>query len=523
MSPSSLVMPWLDSPGKATMVAVLTEPVGSDYGWLGELDSIVDGLEIRADLVGDIDPERLRRHFSGMLIYNLRSADAGGGFTGPLQERRYRLLAASRDYDVVDLEWPHDLMPATLASLPSPRRRISRHSDVADVAGLTSQFDEMTSTAAGLYLLSTASADGALPAMLLLRTLGRKDVTAYATGPGGAWSRILAPWLGAPVVFGQAASSGSAAEMPSVHQLTMDYGLPALPKLRELYGIVGKSVSRSLSPRLHNAAYRELGAAALYLPFQNHGMADFWRELAISGFDELGLPLRGMTVTGTHKREVVQLGTETSPLARRIEAANILCRDGERWRADTTDAAGVVDALTTAGIDPADREVAVVGCGGAGLAAVAALQAAGAEVTVVNRSEDNGRRAARIFSTRFVRLSEFSSSAYSLIVHATPVTSQTPFSIAELDDDAVVLEFVYAPTPTPLMAAARARRLTTIDGWDILDVEVRHQFRLMTGLDMPTRPASTLARMSTSTEDGLPPKLNRGAATRQHATEATWQ
>jgi len=71
------------------------------------------------------------------------------------------------------------------------------------------------------------------------------------------------------------------------------------------------------------------------------------------------------------------------------------------------------------------------------------------------------------------------------VVHATPLAAESPFPVADLRRGAVVVELVYGAAPTPLMTATAAGGGVAIDGREVLRVEVRRQFRLMTGRRMP--------------------------------------
>ncbi len=277
-------------------------------------------------------------------------------------------------------------------------------------------------------------------------------------------------------------------------QLVSDYGLPALPELRELFGIVGRTVGKSLSPRLHNAAYRALGLPALYLPFPAEAFDSFWTAL-VAGIERLGWPLSGLTVTSPYKEAALAAAGEASPLARRASSANTLLRRNGAWLADTADAEGVVKALARRGVPLAGTKAAVVGCGGAGRAAAAGLQRAGAGVTLVNRGVERGSYAARLLGLPFIPLADFDARAFPLVVHATPLAAGSPFPVEDLRDDGVVLELVYGAAPTPLMTAARKRGSVAIDGREVLLVEARRQFRMMTGRSMPAGPARTLINL----------------------------
>jgi 3-dehydroquinate dehydratase/shikimate dehydrogenase len=463
----------------ARLIATLCSPPN---GELGALRLAVSGLEVRADLAGDLDADWLRDRFAGELAYSLRGRAEGGAFEGPPDERRRRLAAAARGFDLVEVgEGDLDL----LDGIPPHRRLASWSGAVADAGGLREAWERLSRVPARLYRLAVGTPRPG-DVLALLRSLhdqGRRDVTAFATGPAGTWTRVLAPRLGVPVAFGSLNGAGEPGEL-TVAQLAADYGLPALPPLERVFGIAGRAVSRSLSPRLHNAAYRELGLPALYLPFQVDGFAPFWRA-AEAGLEELGWPLRGLTVASPYKEEALRLASEVSSLARQAGSANTLLRRRGAWRADTADAQGVVSALLQRRIPLAGREVAVVGCGGAGRAAAAGLLRAGARVTLVNRGPDRGGFASRLLGTPFVPLSEFRAGDFSLVVHATPLAAESPFPVADLGRGTVVVELVYGPAPTPLMLATAAGGGIAIDGREVLGVEVRRQFRLMTGRRMP--------------------------------------
>ncbi|MFB7497678.1 type I 3-dehydroquinate dehydratase [Streptomyces sp. NPDC056161] len=479
---------------RARLVAVAAEPEDLTPHRLRGLAGLADELEIRADLVGDPDPARLRRHFPGPLTYALRSTRQGGRSAAGPVARRTRLLRAADRYDLVDLEAMDDVQPELLAAIPARQRRISWHApDQAGGAGaglpaavgsLRNRFAAMAAVPAALYLLvPQPGTQYGSAAPLLLTGLARTDVTAFASGPAGTWTRVLAPWLGAPVVFGRAGAPG-ADGMPDLDRLPADYGLPALPPLSGLYGIAGRAPGGSLSPRLHNAALRELRLPALYLPFQVDRFCPFWHWGA--GFGSLGgLPLRGLTVTAPHKESALEVADVADPEALGCGAANLLWFDAGRWRAATTDTVAALRTLALSGADPSGRSAAVVGCGGAGRAVAWALSRAGARVTLVNRGIAHGREAAARLGLGHVPLSRFSPAGYDLLAHATPLVEREPFPVAAADRDAVVLEMAYRDPPTALTRAIRARGLRGIDGWEILSVEVREQFRLMTGHAMP--------------------------------------
>lgn len=490
----------------ADVVATVTRPDQD----LSQVPAAVTHLEVRADLTGDLDLARVRRHFAGRLVYSLRSVWHGGACADPPPTRRARLAAAAAaGYHLVDLEASHDLVPEVLDQVPADRRRISWHGNPLDLTLLHAQFSCMADVPARMYLLapSVATATEAVTPLRLLAQLRRADVTAFGVGPAGTWSRLLAPWFGAPVVFGRL-SPDHRAGLPTVDQLLTDYPFPALPRVRRLYGIVGRSVATSLSPRLHNLAYHGRDLPALFLPFQVPDRAAFltrfWPGIA-TGLRHLDLPLGGLTVTAPLKEVALAKADSASPTARAAGAANALIHRHGRWRAETTDASAVVALLRRAQVPLDRRRAAVIGCGGAGRAAAIGLLACGAEVVLVNRSSDRGRLAADLIGLPFVPLEHFAPEGFSVLVHATPVSAELPLDISRLAGDAVILDLVYGPGRTALVTAAQSRGLLTIDGWDALSTEVAHQFRLMTGRMMkeePCRPSSSRSPGILSMVDG---------------------
>ncbi|HEU5475953.1 MAG TPA: type I 3-dehydroquinate dehydratase [Actinophytocola sp.] len=468
-----------------SIVATLTTTVWTQGRALRALRGVASGLEVRADLTGDIDPDVLRAHAGGELIYTLRSMTGGGAFTGTAEERRRRLLAAARKYDLVDLEYDRDLVPELLAAIPAHRRRICWAGPGRDRAGLAGMFAGMAVTPARQYLLApeAGTVEEAMAPLHLLRMLGRTDVTAFATGELGGTSRLLAPWLGAPVVYGGLGQNG-AHGLLTVERLLRDYPFPALPRISTLYGIVGRRVGESHSPRLHNDGYHTLGLSALFLPLHANEFVRSWRSMCAE-FDRLGVPFKGATIVAPYKEDALVLANTVSADANHTGAANLLVRKRNGWRAYTTDPTGVVGAVRDAGIGLVGRRVAVVGCGGAGRGAAAGLLRAGAVPTMVNRGAARGRYAARLLGVDFMPLNRFQPEDYSLVVHATPLKGESPFSVDRVAADAVLVDLAYGPEPTDLVAAARRRGLTVVDGWAVLRAEVAQQFRLMTGRAIP--------------------------------------
>ena len=468
--------------GYASLIATLLEPPSLDGAELSALPESVEWLEVRADLLGDIDPEWLRDHFRGKLLYSLRTYDA--------PDRRDRIAKAIHFYDRIEFDGRTDLCDDLLQEVPPEKRLLSWSGNVKDLSGLSDQFRQLAAVPAAVYKLvtnATTIGEEFLP-LELLKSINRNDTVAFSNGPLGFWNRLLALQLGAPCVFG-AVGKGSVNDMePSIAKLINDYGLPEVTPVKELFAIIGNPIFHSLSPRLHNATYREMDHPALFVPLRVSSFSEFWQEFVLSKkLDAFGFPINGMTVASPHKEEALLMAKIVSGMARQAEAANILVRNNGWWNADTTDPDVIYTASRERSVRVNEKRAAVIGCGGAGRAIAAALVASGAGVTLINRGAERGEHAATLLGLPYVPLREFDAEGFDIVVNATPVgrdTDEVPFRIERLSDEAVVIDLVYGSRPTPLVDTIRSRQQIAIDGRDVLVTQVRHQFRMMTGKEM---------------------------------------
>jgi 3-dehydroquinate dehydratase/shikimate dehydrogenase len=458
---------------------------------LSALPESVEWLEVRSDLVGDLDPDWLRSRFGGRLLYSLRSLAAGGSFQGSHDQRHERLRRAARSFDLIELESEHDCSNHLLDEIPIEKRLVSWYGAATGLSDLKDRFTRLSDVPATLYkLVSRAAKNGdALAPLSLLDSLRRTDTIAYSNGPLGFWSRLIAPHLGAPIIFGLVPGGPVVPDEPTINKLIEDYGLPQLPPMEGIYGIVGSPVFHSLSPRLHNAAYRAINYPALFVPFHVETFGEFWHEVVEgSVLRSLNMPIKGLTVSSPHKEAALQLTKAASPMARRAESANILVRHNGSWKAETTDPEVVFMASRERDVQMKQKRAAVIGCGGAGRAIAAALAQSDAGVTLVNRGAERGHYAAQLLDLPYTSLSGFSAEGFDIVVNATPVgrdDGEAPFEVETLGEEAVVIDLVYGSLPTPLVAGTAARAGTVIDGRAVLMAQVLRQFQLMTGKEMP--------------------------------------
>jgi shikimate dehydrogenase len=249
-------------------------------------------------------------------------------------------------------------------------------------------------------------------------------------------------------------------------------------------GVAGWPVAHSRSPAMHNAALAALGLhdwRYLKLPLPPARFAEVVRALPAAGF-------RGVNVTIPHKEAALALATEATPVAAAVGAANTLTfGPGGAVHADNTDVTGLLESLPR---PPAGATALVLGAGGAARAAVYALRSAGAaDVMVFNRTRERAERLVAELGGRVVDAPE----PAALLVNCTSIGLQqtdTAFKSIPVRADTLgvgscVVDMVYLPRDTPLIAEARRRGAEVVTGLEILVAQGAASFRRWTGAAAP--------------------------------------
>ncbi len=255
----------------------------------------------------------------------------------------------------------------------------------------------------------------------------------------------------------------------------------------------------SLSPRLFNAAYRDLGLDRVFVAFEvpPGGAPEALASMHTLGIDHLA-------VTMPHKTDVAQAVDGLSDEARLLDAVNCVVRRDGRLEGHNTDGAGLLAALALqSGFVAEGRSCAVVGAGGAARAVVLSLARAGAaEVVVVNRTRDKAESAAALAGPHGRVGAPSDLGGVDLVVDATPAGMaghrDLPFDPSVLTAHQIVADLVYHPAETPLVAAARRRGITAVNGLGMLVHQAAIQFELVTGVDAPVSTMWTAGASATS-------------------------
>ncbi len=252
-------------------------------------------------------------------------------------------------------------------------------------------------------------------------------------------------------------------------------------------GVIGDPVRHSLSPTLHNAAYRALGLDWVYVAFT---VPDGEARAALDAARVLGLA--GLSVTMPHKTAVAELCDDLSPDAAALRSVNTVTvlTDG-RTRGESTDGEGFLRSLADADVDVSGRHALVLGGGGAARAVARSLAGGGAHVQVAARRPDAARAAADLADGTTVAWDDRAAAATKadILVNATPVgmsgDGSLPVPPEVLRPELVVADLVYNPAATPLLVAARSAGAQTVPGLGMLVHQAALQVERWTGQPAP--------------------------------------
>ena len=260
-------------------------------------------------------------------------------------------------------------------------------------------------------------------------------------------------------------------------------------------GIIGDPIEHTMSPAMHNAAFRALGLDYAYLPFRVRP-----EELknAMAGLKALGIA--GLNVTIPHKVAVIPLLDEMDPLAGKMGAVNTIVNEDGKLTGYNTDAPGFLQALKSNGVEPNGKKMVILGAGGAAKGICFILAEAGASLVILNRTVSRAEELAaqmgkfynediKAMALNEANLKEALDGADVLVnttsVGIKPDVDLTPVPAGLLKPDTTVFDIVYNPLETKLLREAKAAGARTIDGLDMLVWQGALAFEMWIGKGAP--------------------------------------
>src|SRR5438477_357042 len=410
-------------------VALIEETTEGMVARMAELAPVADLFEIRADRVIDLDLLTILRARTRPIILTCRPVSQGGAWDDEDPRRRLTLLeAVKRGFDYVDIELRSGFVDV-MVEMVEEGLVVSHHDVQGTPEDLDSLYREMSDLGADVAKIvvtprSIADVGRLLEFAARVRDNGGPPLIALALGPLGTLTRILAGRYGAPFTYASAAAGAESAAGQVPAALMGDlYRVRSVTAETKVYGVLGREVTRSLSPVLHNRALEARGLDAVYVPLQAEALPPFMDALPALG-------LSGFSVTNPYKVEILEHLDEVEEPAALCGSVNtVVVHDGV-LRGSTTDGTGVLVPLKKR-MDVKGRAVVILGAGGAARAAALSLGRKGARVTVLARDRQRAAEVASAVGCASGALAEAATHAWDVLINATPVGSgcaagQTP-------------------------------------------------------------------------------------------------
>jgi shikimate dehydrogenase len=262
---------------------------------------------------------------------------------------------------------------------------------------------------------------------------------------------------------------------------------------RPQYAVFGQPIAHSLSPRIHAMFGAQLGIALDYRAIEagREAFADALAHFAHEGG-------RGANVTLPLKQDALSMCAEVSARAKRCGSVNTLIRDGERWRGDSTDGAGLLRDLSERhAFEPRGRRCLLIGAGGAARAVAFALADAGVErLVIANRTHARAIALAQAIDSALVDAVEIgeldAAAAFDVIVHATAAghaNEELQFPRTLVAAHTLCYDLSYGSAALAFLRWARAAGATrATDGLGMLVEQAADSFELWHGQRPDTAP-----------------------------------
>jgi 3-dehydroquinate dehydratase/shikimate dehydrogenase len=472
-----------------------------------------DIVELRIDTFDDKTDLRELVHNTPLPLILTCRPDWEGGQSTWSDATRLELLDALAVGAVRYIDVEHVTIARQSGSLPASRQVIvSNHDFAGRPAKLASTIVEMSSGPGSINKVAwmARSIRDNIEAFEILLNRAKPTI-ALCMGEAGLISRVLAKKFGAFLTFASLdQDSGTAPGQVSIHDMKRLYRWDAINPSTRVYGVVASPVAHSMSPAIHNAAFDRVGEDGVYLPMLVQAGYESFKAFMEEFANFKPLHLRGLSVTLPHKENALKYlqekGAAIDPLAIAIGAVNtiIIDRDADGnpiLRGMNTDYQAIIDTICAAkGIQQGqlkDYRVAVIGAGGTGRTAVAALAKLGATVVVYNRTQERADALAAEFNGKSgkvvsARMEKLCDSCCHIYVNTTsvgmhPKVDESPLGEAppEFSADTLVFDTVYNPPITRLLAQAKAAGAQTVGGIEMFVRQAAAQFEAWTGKTAP--------------------------------------
>jgi 3-dehydroquinate dehydratase/shikimate dehydrogenase len=428
------------------------------------------------------------------MVFTVRRGADGGLWRGP-EDKRQRLMreAIVAGVDFIDVEMD---VAREIRRFGKTQRIISYHNlkqTPPDLLSYAQQCEEMDADVVKIACRAHSLAD----AMKILQVASKMETPtiAIAMGEIGSFTRVLGAKYGAPFTYANFNVDRSFAPgMYRFDELKRDFFYDEINAETEVYAVIGDPIGHSLSPPIHNAAFRAVGQNKVMVPILMPG-----DRLKASLDDVAWLGIKGYSITIPHKQAVLPLLTQADGAVDRTSACNtMIVKDDGTKVGYNTDYRAAMDSLEAAyggpspdGVSPLmNKNVLILGAGGVARPIGFGMVRRGAIVTLCNRNDEKATKLAEELTCRSAAWTMRASMIPDILINCTPVGMQpnvddTPMPPAGFRPGMVVMDTVYHPENTMFLKLARERDCRTVSGVDMFIRQAGIQSQLYTGQNPP--------------------------------------
>ena len=467
--------------------------------WRNLAEDGVKFVELRLDYLRK-DPElyRLLPNRPTAVLATVRRKEDGGNWRGT-EDARLKLLRSliAEGVEYVDLEM--DAAPK-IPRFGKTKRVVSYHNMTETPENLDAIRDEIIAKCdPDIVKIATTprTIDDAFRVAEFMKRSnmqkGRPRTLAIAMTEMGFFTRALGRKQGAPYTYACFSKTRSLAPgLPYYKDLRDVYRYDEIDADTEVFGVVADPIEHSLSPVLHNSAFKALDMNRVYIPFRVP------KEELTSFVDSAtdAIKLKGLSVTIPHKSEIIKKLTQLDPAVEAIGACNTVVFDGLDRIGYNTDYLAALISIETAmaGRPVAQTETSplngasalVLGTGGAAKAVAYGMRERGARVIIAGRNRDEGERIAGWLGCEYCDWEDRVGYVVQVLANCTPVgmfpkVDESPMELKYLRGGMIVFDAVYNPETTYLLRMAREKGCKAVSGIEMFVGQACLQFRLFTG------------------------------------------
>lgn len=447
-------------------------------------------IELRLDWLANDDEIRrflrriARKKRPAALIATCRRRPGGGRYRGTIAEQLFMLLEALRagcTWFDLEVETSSKCPPGLLDVLLGQGKYLSSAHFFGGMPRDLKRAVKAASHPSADAIKIAARCDSLREARELLgASRQRRDPVIVPMGDVALPARILALREGSALAYAPVENATAPGQV-NLAELKGLYRADRLTRTTRLYGVIGDPVGHSLSPRMHNAAFRARGINAVYLPFLVRDLRDFVDSIRPMG-------IAGFSITLPHKQKIMDYLDRCDPLAREIGAVNTVLVQESRLHGSNTDYIGVLRTLERR-IALRGSRILIVGAGGAARSVAFALGKAGANVCIMARKPGRAKALARAMGGQAIERRALAREFFDVIVNATPVgmhpgSAESPLDARELNCH-LLFDTIYRPRTTRLMQLAARKGIETVSGLEMFLAQGAAQWELWTGKRAP--------------------------------------